>query len=78
VERVPYKRTVQFGPIRNGCTRDAEHDDRHYTLEEDEDGVTVVVHQKGIPEPIPEEDAATGWEMSSGNLARLVEFPEAK
>jgi hypothetical protein len=48
------------------------------TLEAVEGGYKVTVRQEGIPKPIPEEAAATGWGMSLEDLARLVEFSTAE
>ncbi len=43
------------------------------TFEDVPDGTEVTVHQEGIPEAIPVEDANAGWNDSLGNLAELVE-----
>ena len=43
------------------------------TLAAVEDGTEVTVHQMGIPEAIPPEDANAGWTDSLANLAGLAE-----
>lgn len=43
------------------------------TFETVEEGTEVTVHQEGIPEAIPPEDANEGWTDSLGKLAGLVE-----
>jgi uncharacterized protein YndB with AHSA1/START domain len=42
------------------------------TFEAVDDGTEVTVHQAGIPEVIPPEDANAGWNDSLENLAELV------
>lgn len=43
------------------------------TFEAVNDGTEVTVHQTGIPEAVPPEDAEAGWTDSLANLAELVE-----
>ncbi|WP_227356338.1 SRPBCC family protein [Haladaptatus salinisoli] len=43
------------------------------TFEPVANGTEVTVHQEGIPEDIPVDDATAGWTDSLENLARLVE-----
>jgi uncharacterized protein YndB with AHSA1/START domain len=78
VELVPYERIVQSDQFETDAPEVQSEMTVTITLEEVEDGTNVAVRQEGIPKPIPEEDAATGWGMSLENLARLVEFPEAE
>jgi uncharacterized protein YndB with AHSA1/START domain len=77
VELVPHKRIVQSDQFETDVPEMQSVMTVTITLEEVEDSTTVTVRQEGIPKPIPEEDAATGWGMSLENLTRLVEFPEA-
>lgn len=76
VELVPHERIVQTDEFETDAPEMQSEMTVTITLEEIEDGTEVTVRQEGIPKPIPEEDAATGWGMSLENLARLVEFPE--
>lgn len=76
VELVPNERIVQTDEFETDAPEMQSEMTVTITLEEIEDGTEVTVRQEGIPKPIPEEDAATGWGMSLENLARLVEFPE--
>ena len=76
VELVPHERIVQTDEFETDAPEMQSEMTVTITLEEVEDGTQVTVRQEGIPKPIPEEDAATGWGMSLENLARLVEFPE--
>lgn len=76
VELVPHERIVQTDEFETDAPEMQSEMTVTITLEEVEDGTEVTVRQEGIPTPIPEEDAATGWGMSLENLARLVEFPE--
>jgi uncharacterized protein YndB with AHSA1/START domain len=77
VELVPYERIVHLDQFETDAPEMQSEMTVTITLEEVESGTKVTVHQEGIPKPIPEEDAATGWGMSLENLARLVEFPKA-
>ncbi|WP_049970907.1 SRPBCC domain-containing protein [Haladaptatus cibarius] len=43
------------------------------TFEAVSDGTAVTVHQEGIPEDVPVDDANAGWMNSLENLAQLVE-----
>lgn len=78
VELVPHERIVQTDKFETDAPEMQSEMTVTITLEAVEGGTEVTVRQEGIPEPIPEEDAATGWGMSLENLARLVEFPEAE
>jgi uncharacterized protein YndB with AHSA1/START domain len=77
VELVPHERIVHLDQFETDAPEMQSEMTVTITLEEVESGTKVTVHQEGIPKPIPEEDAATGWGMSLENLARLVEFPKA-
>lgn len=78
VELVPHERIVQSDQFETDAPEMQSEMTVTITLEEVESETKVTVRQEGIPKPIPEEDAATGWDMSLENLARLVEFPKAK
>ncbi|MFC7157705.1 SRPBCC domain-containing protein [Halomarina halobia] len=78
VELVPHERIVQTDEFETDAPEMQSEMTVTITLEEVEGGTEVTVRQEGIPKPIPEEDAATGWGMSLENLARLVEVPKAE
>jgi uncharacterized protein YndB with AHSA1/START domain len=78
VELVPNERIVQSDKFETDAPEMQGEMTVTITLEEVEGGTEVTVWQEGIPKPIPEEDAATGWGMSLENLARLVEYPVAE
>jgi uncharacterized protein YndB with AHSA1/START domain len=78
VELVPYERIVHSDQFETDAPEMQSEMTVTITLEEVEGGTKVTVRQEGIPKPIPEEDATTGWGMSLENLARLVEFPKAE
>lgn len=78
VELIPHERIVQSDQFETDAPEMQSEMTVTITLEEVESGTKVTVRQEGIPKPIPEEDAATGWGMSLENLARLVEFPKAE
>jgi uncharacterized protein YndB with AHSA1/START domain len=78
IELVPHKRIVQSDRFETDAPEMQGEMTVTITLKEGEGGTEVTVRQEGIPTPIPEEDAATGWGMSLENLARLVEFPKTE
>lgn len=78
LELVPHERIVYTESFDTSMPEMQSEMTVTITFEEGEDGTKVTVRQEGIPKPIPEEDAATGWGMSLENLARLVEMPETQ
>ena len=78
LELVPNVRIVQTDEFETDAPEMQGVMTTTITLESVEGGTEVTVRQEGIPEPIPEDDAATGWGMSLENLARLVEYPEGE
>lgn len=75
LELVPHERIVHTDAFDTDIPEMQGEMKVTIAFEDVEGGTKVSVLQEGIPAPIPEADATTGWNQSLENLARLVEMP---